>query len=141
MKKRILILAAVLTLGCAVNSFAAAIAWLSAGTTSAPGGGTQSFTPTAPAPAIEFKPSAGVVVGYAKQTNGPTYTLATYHMTGTFCYATTSVDTNIYRKENTAAGGNSTQTNVTALGVPDAPADVNVDMGATWVAGAWTASK
>lgn len=141
MKKRILILAAVLSLGCAANSFAAAITWLSVGTTASPGGGTQENTPTAPAPKISFKPSAGVVVGYAKQTNGPTYTLATYHMTGTYAYATTSVDTNIYRKENTAAGGNATQANVTALNVPDAPADVNVNMGPIWVAGAWTASK
>jgi hypothetical protein len=141
MKKRILILAAVLSLGCAANSFAAALAWLSLGTTGDPGGGTQVFTPTAPAPGISFRPSAGVVMGYAKQTNGPTYTLATYHMTGTFCYATTSVDTNIYRKENVAVGGNATQGNVTALAVPAAPADVNTNMGPTWVAGAWTASK
>lgn len=145
MKNKIKILAAVLTLGFAVNSFAATVSptvtWLSAGTTTDNGGGTQTITGTAPAPNLAIKPSAGVVVGYAVTANGPTYTLATYHTSGTFAYATTSVDTNLYRKENTAAGGNATQANVTALNVPDAPADVNVNMGPIWVAGAWTASK
>ena len=141
MKNKFLIIAAVLSLAFAANSFAGSIAWLSEGTTSDPGGGTQTITGSAPAPNISFKPSAGVIIGYASQTNGPTYTLATYHMTGTFAYATTSVDTNLYRKENTATGGNATQTNVTSLSVPDAPADVNTNMGTVWVAGAWTASK
>lgn len=143
MKNKILILTAVLSLACAANSFAGSIVWLSAGTTAAPGGGTQAITVTGTAPAASFKPSAGVVMGYASQTNGPSYTIASYHMSGSFAYATSSVDTTIYRKENTAAGGNATQANVTALGIPDAPADANASaaMGALWVAGAWTASK
>ena len=47
MKNKIKILAAVLTLGCAVNSFAATVSptltWLSAGTTTDNGGGTQTI--------------------------------------------------------------------------------------------------
>jgi hypothetical protein len=143
MKNKILILTAVLSLSCASISFAftatPTVAFISAGTTTDNGGGTQTITGTAPAPSISFKPSSGVVIGYAATANGPTYTLSTYHTTGTFVYATSSVDTNIYRKEN--AAGNASQTNVTALGVPAAPATTSTDMGPTWVAGAWTASK
>lgn len=143
MKNKILILTAVLSLSCASISFAftaaSTVAFISAGTTTDNGGGTQTITGTSPAPDLSLKPSSGVVVGYAATTNGPTYTLATYHTTGTFCYATSSVDTNIYRKEN--AAGNSTQANVLALQVPDAPATTTTDMGTLWTAGAWTASK
>lgn len=129
MKKKILVLAAVLSLACAANSFAAAMTWLSTTT----GGGTQAITITSPNQSAEFKPSANVYVGYAKHATGAAYTLATYHLSGTFTYATTSVDTNIFRFENT--NGNATQGDV-QLG-PDAPASATA--GVSWTG--WTASK
>lgn len=140
MKKKVLILAAVLTLGCAANSFAAAVAftWLSAGTATDNGGGNQDMAVTSPVPQLTFKPSAGVVVGYSSHANGLSYSLGTYHTTGTFTYATTSTDTNIYRYPN--GTGNGVQSAVQKG--PDAPATATTQYDWTSVAGvAWTASK
>lgn len=141
--KKILILTAVLSLACAANSFALTAPWLAEGTTADPGGGTQTIVVTGQAPAASFKPSSGVVIGYAAQTNGVAYTEGAYHTSGTFVYGTSSVDTTIYRKEVTGDGGNSIQANVIAAGLPPAPADANAGpaMGALWTEGAWTASK
>jgi len=139
MKKKALILAALFTLTCAANSFAAAVGftWLSEGTTADPGGGSQTMAVTDPVPALTFKPSAGVVVGYSSHASGATYSLGTYHMTGTFTYATTSTDTNFYRYPNAS---NATQDDVQKG--PDAPADASTEYDWTSVAGvAWTASK
>jgi len=140
MKKKILIVAAILTLSCAANSFAAAVAftWLSAGTSTDNGGGDQTMAVTDPVPALTFKPSAGVVIGYSSHASGATYSLGTYHTTGTFTYATTSTDTNIYRYPS--ASGNATQANVQKG--PNAPATASTQYDWTNAAGvAWTASK
>lgn len=133
MKKKILLLAAVLSFAFAANSFAA-FAWIADGTAGS-GGGTQQVPITGNIPAANFKPSANVIMGYAAHTTGASYTLGAYHFSGTFTYATTSVDTNIWRKEN--VGGNGTQSAVAVP--PDAPADQNTPV--DWVSGAWTASK
>lgn len=139
MKKKVLLFAALLTLSCAANSFAAAVdfTWLSAGTSTDNGGGNQTMAVTAPVPELVFKPSAGVVMGYSSHVSGATYALGSYHTTGTFTYATTSTDTNIYRYPNAS---NSVQADVQKG--PNAPTDATTQYDWTTVAGvAWTASK
>ncbi len=139
MKRKALLLATVLTLSWAANSFAAAVAftWLSAGTSAAPGGGNQSPAVTAPVPTLTFHPSAGVVIGYSSHATGVSYSIGTYHMSGVFTYATTSTDTNIYRYPNAS---NATQSGVQKG--PDAPSSATAQYDWTNCAGvAWTASK
>lgn len=137
MKNKILLLAAVLTLGCAVNSFAAAQAFTWLATV---GGGDQVVQPiTAPNAALTLKPSAGVIIGYSSQATGQSYALGSYHTSGTFTYATTSTDTNIYRYP-TPGGNGGAQTTIQKG--PDAPATATSQYNWTSVAGvAWTASK
>ncbi|MBL0226725.1 MAG: hypothetical protein IPQ16_14465 [Geobacteraceae bacterium] len=99
MKSKVLLLAAVLTLTCAANSFAA-FAWL---TTT---GGAATVTTTNSVVTFAFKPSAKVVFGYDVATTGITYSLGTFHETGTRSFGTTSTDTNIYCFDNAAASLN-----------------------------------
>lgn len=137
MKNKVLLLAAVLTLGCAANSYAAAQAFTWLATV---GGGDQAVVPiTAPNATLTFKPSAGVIMGYSSQATGQSYSLGSYHTSGTFTYATTSTDTNIYRYPNT--GGNGIAQASIQKG-PAAPATATTQYDWTSAAGvAWTASK
>ena len=137
MKNKILILAAILTLGVSANAFAAAgtMAWLTKAVD-----GSFAFPVTTSIQPLSVKPSANVWVGYGFETTGVAYGLATLHTSGTFTYATTSTDTNIYRMANTsqtfaattgAYGG-------TGANCPATPSDAI--SGIAWGAG-WTASK
>ena len=107
MKKNVLLLAAVLVVTCAANSFAA-FAWIAttSGQTVIPVTGTH--------PALNLKPSANVVIGYdTVAATGITYTLGTFHTTGTKSFGTTSTDTNIYYLDNAAGGIANTITTAT----------------------------
>ncbi len=137
MKRKIMLLSAVLTLGVSANVFAAAgtMAWLSKAAD-----GSFAFPVTNSVQPLSVKPSANVWVGYGPETTGVAYGLATLHTSGSFTYATTSTDTNIYRYAN------ATQTYATNTGVyggsgvncPATPADASSAI--SWGAG-WTASK
>jgi len=123
MKIKVLALAAIFTLCVSASSFAA-VTW---GTANADG----SFTigNTANGPQLIIKPSANVTLGY-ESTSGISYSVGTYHSSGTKTYGTTNGDTRIYMYENTAQ---------TSAQVP--PADPNSNLGVTtWGAG-WTAMK
>lgn len=128
MKKMVFLLVAVLTLGVSANCFAAAAAasWL---TTAADGsvtltGGTNAL------PNLIVKPSANVKIAWGVETTGVAYSLGTAHSTGTFTYATTSTETNIYRFLNA--------NQASPQAPPNSPADANTSI--AWGAG-WTASK
>jgi hypothetical protein len=137
MKSRILLLTVVLTLGFTVNAFAAAgtMAWLAKAAD-----GSFAFPVTGSVVVFNIRPSANVWIGYGAETTGVAYGLATLHSSGTFTYATTSTDTNIYRYENTnqsfsAATG---AYNGSGVNCPATPADATSQV--AWGAG-WTASK
>ena len=124
MKNKVILLAAVLSLTCSANAFAA-FAWI---TTSA--SGDSAIPKTGTRQALSIKPSANVSLGYDTIALGASYSIGSYHATGTFTYATTSTDTNIYRYLNTAQSS--------AQVGPDAPATATSMV--SWGAG-WTASK
>lgn len=124
MKNKVILLAAVLTLTCSANAFAA-FAWIT--TTTA---GDSVIPVTGTRPALNIKPSANVSLGYDTIALGASYSVGTNHATGTFTYATTSTDTNIYRFLNTLQSS-------PQVG-PDAPASATAQV--AWGAG-WTASK
>lgn len=138
MKVKIIILAAVLTLGISVNAFAAAgaAAWLAR-----TADGSFAFPTTNSSVVFSVKPSANVWFAYGPETTGVAYVLGTLHTSGTFTYATTSTDTNIYRFENQTQS-----TSITGAGTydgdgelpPNSPADATALI--SWGAG-WTASK
>lgn len=129
MKNKVLLLAAVLTLTCAANSFAA-FGWK---TTT---GGAATLTTTGSKIDFAFKPSSNVVFGYGPSTTGITYSLGTFHSTGTRSFGTTSTDTNIYYFDNAAISKANTTTDAAAPG--DAPATSSTLI--AWGTG-WTASK
>lgn len=135
MKKIVVILAAVLTLGISVNSYAAAVAtaWLSNL------GGTVTIPATAPVSTLTLKPSANVFLGWGCDVSGTAYVLLSTHATGTFAYGTSSGDTNIFRLPTTntfvAATGVVTAT-LSGGALPAVPA---VNTAATWTG--WTAAK
>lgn len=116
MKKMVLLIAAVLTLGVSANSFAA---WLT--TTTDLGCSTLNLT--------NLKPSANVVLGYKPGGSGVAYTVGTYHSSGSFSYATSSGDTNVFRMPFTSGA--------TPTEPPTAPTTAGA--GADWTA--WTAAK
>lgn len=92
-------------------------------------------------PTLTIKPSANVFFGWGVETAGTAYSIGTIHTSGTFTYATTSTDTNIYRFENETNANPSTDLKVytgTAQ-LPPASPDSATDVIA-WGAG-WTASK
>jgi hypothetical protein len=135
MKNKVLLLATILTISCATNSFAA-FSWLS--TTAPVGGGTQNFPRTGTNLQLSVNPSANVVLGYDVTATGVSYTLCAYHVSGTFTYCTSSTDTNIYRFPT--SGGNATQASVQKG--PSAPATATTAIDWTSANGvAWTASK
>lgn len=128
--KKIIFFAAVLIMGYSANSFAGASAWLSPQTD-----GTWTLGSTVQLTGI--KPSANVILGYGATsatvnsvTTGIAYCLGTYHTSGTFSYATSSGDTNIFRYPKN-------ETNNTFTVPPDSPSTATA--GATWTG--WTASK
>ncbi len=133
MKSKVILLAAVLTLTCAVNSFAA-FAWIA---TSAAG---EAVIPrTAPRPALNLKPSANVVVGYDTVAGtGISYALGTFHTTGTKSFGTNSTDTNLYYFDNSGAATPIANTIAAATKPPDAPATAASQV--AWPVG-WTAAK
>src|SRR6266498_4997746 len=122
MKNKVLLLAAVLTLGFSANAFAAVgtMAWLSKSAD-----GSFAFPVTNSIVVLTVKPSANVWLGYGPESTGAAYGLAALHSSGTFTYATTSTDTNIYRYLNTSQ----TTANTTGLyagsgaNCPATPAD------------------
>jgi hypothetical protein len=137
MKNKVLLLAAVITLGISANAFATAgtPTWLTKaadGSFAFPVGTT--ITP------LTVKPSANVWISYAVETTGAAYSLATLHSTGTFTYSTTSTDTNIYRFANTSqscaltTGAYNGAGQAALSSPPDAVSTIS------WGAG-WTASK
>jgi hypothetical protein len=138
MNNKILLLAVVLTLGISANSFGSAgtAGWKDRqpdGSVKIPGG-TNSL------PDLTLKPSANVFFSWAVDTTGVAYSIGTLHTSGTFTYATTSTDTNIYRWANTDQSSTSltAYSNTTAKKCPDSPA--NATEAIAWEAG-WTASK
>ena len=138
MKFKVLLFAAILTLGVSSISFGAA-AWVDRGTD-----GSVTFTGTSPIPSLTIKPSANVFFSWDVLSNGTTYSIGTIHTSGTFTYATSSVDTNIYRWSNDAptySNANATTSLTAYTGTahkcPDAPADINSFP--VWTG--WTASK
>jgi len=137
MKYKILLLVAVLTLGITSNSFGAAAApgWLDRGTD-----GSVTFTGgTNGLPNLIVKPSANVFLAWGVETTGVAYVIGTIHTSGTFTYATTSTDTNIYRYANTSQTSSSATTyDGSAQLPPSSPADATTAI--AWGAG-WTASK
>lgn len=137
MKKIAVILAAVLTLGISINSYAAARAtgWL---TNDA---GTVTIPATAPVAALTVKPSANVFLGWGVDTSGTAYVLLSTHSSGTFAYGTSSGDTNIFRLPTTntvanAAGVLTVTATLSGGSLPTVPA---VGAAAAWTG--WTASK
>jgi len=138
MKSKVLVIAAVLTLCFSANAFAAAAAatWLARNAD-----GSFSWTVTNTITPFSVKPSANVWIAYGSETTGVAYSLGTLHTSGTFTYATTSTDTNIYRFANTvqtsATQGAGTYGGSGQL-PPNSPADATNAI--AWGAG-WTASK
>lgn len=134
MKVKTMVLASVVTLTCAASSFAA-ISWLSGADTPA-SGASQAINVTG-SPAMVFKPSSNVQIGYEAGGSGAAYLLGAYHISGSFVYATSSVDTGIYRH---TSGANTTRALVNANAVfPAAPTSSASVM--DWVTTAWTLSK
>lgn len=130
--KKILLTAAVIVMAYSTSVFAAASSWITAGAD-----GTYSLGTTANHQLLGIKPSANVRLGYGSTTQtintvttGIAYCLGTYHTSGTFTYATSSGDTNIFRYPKNEA-------NNTFTAPPDAPTTATA--GATWTG--WTASK
>ncbi len=137
MKKIVVLLAAVLSLGISVNSYAAALApdWLTnvAGTVTIP-----ITTSTIP---LTIKPSANVFLGYGNDASGTAYVLLSTHSTGNFAYGTSSGDTNIFRLPtvNTFTNSNGTLTVSATLSGGSIPSVPAVNSPATWTG--WTAAK
>jgi len=137
MKKIVVILAAVLTLGISVNSYATAVAtgWLTnvSGTVTIPATGT--VTPLA------VKPSANVFLGWGCDASGTAYVLLSTHSTGSFAYGTSSGDTNIFRLPtvNTFTNASGTLTVTATLSGGSLPAVPAVNTAAAWTG--WTAAK
>lgn len=137
MKFKVALTVAILSLGFAANSFSAVgtAAWLERGTD-----GSVVIPGTDPRPDLTLKPSANVFISWAVDSTGVAYSIGALHTSGTFTYATSSTDTNIYRYANSDQASTSlTQySNTTAAKCPSSPD------GATglisWGAG-WTASK
>lgn len=137
MKKIVVLLAVVLTLGISINSYAAAYtpAWL----TNVSGSVTIPIS-TATIPLI-IKPSANVFLGYGNDISGTAYVLLSTHATGTFAYGTSSGDTNIFRLPtvNTFTNASGTLTVTAILSGGAIPAVPAVNTPAIWTG--WTASK
>lgn len=137
MKKIVVILAAVLTLGISVNSYATAVStgWRTndAGTVTIP-------TPTSKVE-MKLKPSANVFLGWGVDASGTSYVLLSTHATGTFAYGTSSGDTNIFRLPtvNTFADSSGTLTVTATLSGGSLPSVPAVSEPAVWTG--WTASK
>lgn len=131
MKNKVILLATVLTLTCSANAFAA-FAWIT------PGSDGSATIPRQTSASLVIKPSANVVLGYDTIATGMTYSLGTFHTTGTMSYATTSTDTNIYRFDNAGASSPLANAIATATKGPNAPATNSTTV--SWGTG-WTASK
>lgn len=132
MKNKIVLLAAVLSLGFAANVFAAsassasgsASGWVTA-TSGSINFGLKSGTPATPL--LTLKPSANVVLYYTVYGTNTAYVAGSYHTSGSFAYGTSSVDTNIFR------------TGYTAGTDPTVPAYVAATNSVDWAG--WTAAK
>ena len=134
MKKLAVVLAAVITLGFSLNSYAAAVAtgWK----TNVSGNVTIAGSPD-----LVLKPSANVYLGWGVNAGGTAYVLLSTHATGNFAYGTSSGDTNIFRlpcSNSVATSGGTGTITVTLSGgtLPDVP---NANEAALWTG--WTASK
>lgn len=136
MKKTILLLTALLILSLSVNAFAVTPSWLArdaAGAITIPVTGTRL--------AFSLKPSANVFFAWGVDTAGLTYTVASLHTSGSFIYATSSVDTNIYRMPFTSTQVTPASDGLAAptvsITIPDTPTSPTT--GAVWTG--WTAAK
>lgn len=136
MKKTILLLTALLILSFSVNTFAATPGWQNrdaAGAITIPVTGTRL--------PFSLKPSANVFFAWGVDAAGLTYTVASLHTSGSFIYATSSVDTNIYRMPFTSTQVVPNADGLTAptvsIAIPDTP--VSPTVGAVWTG--WTAAK
>lgn len=133
MKNKVILLAAILTLTCSANAFAA-FAWI---TTSAAGEAVIPVTGTRPA--LNLKPSANVVVGYdTVALTGVAYSLGTFHTTGTKSFGTNSTDTNIYYFDNANAATPIANTIAAATKPPNSPTTSASQV--AWPTG-WTSAK
>lgn len=137
MKKIVVILAAVLTLGISVNSYATAVgtAWLTNAS------GTVTIPTTGTAQALTIKPSANVYLGWGVDISGTAYVLLSTHATGSFAYGTSSGDTNIFRLPtvNTVSMSGGTGTITATLSGGSLPPVPAVNTPAVWTG--WTAAK
>jgi hypothetical protein len=137
MKKIVFILAAVLTLGISVNSYATAVAvgWRTNVS------GNVTIPATAPVTPLVIKPSANVYLGWGCDASGTAYVLLSTHSTGSFAYGTSSGDTNIFRlpSSSTVSMSSGTGTITVTLSGGSLPAVPAVNEAALWTG--WTASK
>jgi len=132
MKNKVLLLAAVLTLSCSANAFAA-FNWI------ANVSGECIIPVTSTRPALNIKPSANVELGYDTiAATGISYSLGSFHSTGTKSFGSSSTDTNIYYFDNAGAATPIANTHGTATKPPNAPTTSTTQI--AWPTG-WTASK
>lgn len=139
MKKMVFLLAALSILAISVNVFAfgESAAWLTRDA-----GGNVTIPTTTPRQPLILKPSANVFFSWGVDVAGAAYTIGTVHTSGTFVYATSSVDTNIYRMPVTSNDMSVTTTapftlTLTAVTVPAVP--LSTTTGGIWTG--WTAAK
>jgi hypothetical protein len=124
MKK--VLLSAALILGFSSFSYAANTAAALTWPAEAYATGAVDFGVVANGAILTIKPSANVLFEYGCNTLRTQYTIGSKHLSGTYVYSTSSVDTNIFRN------GNLTQN------IPTPNADGT--QGITW-GGNWSASK
>jgi len=129
--KKIIMIAALLTLSTSAAYAINNLTW-TAPTSSA-------FTlgaATASTPLLVVKPSANVYMAYmggAAPTAGTTYSLGTFHTSGSKLFGSSSVETNIFYYDKAVAIG------ATTTVTPAIPSPTSIAVGA--FAAGWTASK
>lgn len=138
MKKMVFLLAALSTLAISVNVFAfgETASWLTRDA-----GGNVTIPNTSPRQPLILKPSANVFFAWGVDASGAAYSIGTVHTSGTFVYATSSVDTNIYRMPVTSNDMSVAGTGPFTLTLATVPPAVppSTTVGATWTG--WTAAK
>ena len=128
--KKILAIAAVLSLGATASYALNDLAWTAPASGAFTLGGVATGTS-----ALTVKPSANVYMAYmggASPTAGTTYSLGTFHTSGSKLFGSSSVETNIFYYDKGAAIGASNPD-------PKIPTATSIATGA-FTAG-WTASK
>jgi len=131
--KKLLAIAALLTLSASAVYGLNDLAW-TAPTSGAFVLGAGSGTPATPL--LTIKPSANVYMAYkggANPTAGTTYSLGTFHTSGSKLFGSSSVETNIFYYDKGVAIGATTDV------TPAIPDSTSIAAGA--FAAGWTASK